>query len=455
MKKTITLLGVLMILWSTSCKKYLDAKSDSKLSTITSLADVQSLLDGYNDINTNQVGCSDFSSDDFYLLQAYYDTRRIYYQRLYTWENSGVFANTAGGSDNDWSSAFRRIYIANTVLENVDKVSAPLTESTKVNDVKGQGYFLRGYNYLQLVWAFSKAYSSETANADLGLPLRLSTDFNQETPRSSVQQTYDQLIQDLKRAAALLPVNMAVPNPTRPGKAAAYGALARAYLSMRDYPHCLAYADSSLQIQSNLVDYNQLNPNASTTFTLFQVPEVIYIGYHYIASASSMKIDSNLVRSYENNDLRKKLFYAASTDNSFIFKGSYYGQAGALFDGPAVDEMYLMRAECYARAGNVEKALADVNTLLKYRMDKTNFVPVIAAAPAETLSIILQERRKELIFRGLRWMDIKRLNLEGANISLTRHINNQVYTLPANSPRFAIPLPDDILTLGGYTQNPY
>ena len=57
------------------------------------------------------------------------------------------------------------------------------------------------------------------------------------------------------------------------------------------------------------------------------------------------------------------------------------------------------------------------------------------------------------MMRGLSWMDIKGLNKEGANISLTRTINNKVYTLPANDPRFVLPIPDDVIEMSGMAQN--
>jgi hypothetical protein len=56
--------------------------------------------------------------------------------------------------------------------------------------------------------------------------------------------------------------------------------------------------------------------------------------------------------------------------------------------------------------------------------------------------------------RGTRWTDIKRLNKEGAGISLKRNVNGNSYILPANNLRFALPLPDDIVSLSGMQQNP-
>jgi len=56
--------------------------------------------------------------------------------------------------------------------------------------------------------------------------------------------------------------------------------------------------------------------------------------------------------------------------------------------------------------------------------------------------------------RDLRWMDIKRLNKEGANISLRRTVNGITYSLQPNDNKFALPLPETIIRISGMTQNP-
>jgi hypothetical protein len=133
------------------------------------------------------------------------------------------------------------------------------------------------------------------------------------------------------------------------------------------------------------------------------------------------------------------------------FKGSYTGLNQA-FTGLATDETYLIRAECRAQAGNITGALEDINTL-KLNRYKGAFVPFTASTKEQALSIILSERRKELPCRGVRWTDIRRLNLEGANIKPARIINNQYYELPVNSSLYALPLPPDAVALGNYQQN--
>ena len=129
------------------------------------------------------------------------------------------------------------------------------------------------------------------------------------------------------------------------------------------------------------------------------------------------------------------------------FKGSYAQSTSVHFSGITTAEMYLVRAECYARKGNKDAALADLNTLLVRRWKAGSFIPVTAATSQDAFNKIMIERRKELLMRSLRWVDLKRLNKEGANIVLKRVENGQTYTLLPNANYYALPIPKDIIDL--------
>lgn len=82
------------------------------------------------------------------------------------------------------------------------------------------------------------------------------------------------------------------------------------------------------------------------------------------------------------------------------------------------------------------------------------YIPITAGSSDEASQLILQERRKELLFRGLRWIDIKRLNKEGAGIVLKRKVGEDLYQLSPNENKYALPLTTDIITLARLEQNP-
>jgi hypothetical protein len=123
------------------------------------------------------------------------------------------------------------------------------------------------------------------------------------------------------------------------------------------------------------------------------------------------------------------------------------------FQGLATDEVYLTRAESYARDSDIVSALNDLNALLKSRWKKGSFNPFTATTASQALQLILTERRKELPFRGIRWMDIKRLNKEGAQIKLQRELNGITYEILPNGSRYVFPIPPDVIALSGMPQN--
>jgi hypothetical protein len=209
-----------------------------------------------------------------------------------------------------------------------------------------------------------------------------------------------------------------------------------------------------LKLYDSLLDYNTLNTTTQYPVPLFNKEVIFHATLSNDLYAKTVIVDTNLYKSYNVNDLRQKVFFKTNTNGGMRFVGTYTGGTGFIFfAGIATDELYLTRAECYARAGKITEAMNDLNTLMVKRWKTGTFVPFTAATTSDAMKLILEERRKETIFRGLRWLDLRRLNSEGANITLTRVVDGQTYTLIPNSPRYALPLPPDVISLTGMPQN--
>lgn len=434
-----------------SCSKVLNEKSDQSLVVPQSVADYQATLDNTTTMNNKSASWDELAADNFYLPASSFNSQSLLSQDAYLW-----IPFVYNGPYNDWANLYNVVYLCNLALEGTGKIQQTDANRDSWNNVKGAALFYRAQSFLQATVIFCKAYDSATAVSDYGVALRLSSDFNLPSTRANMKDTYKQIINDLKTAIPLLPVTPVT--VYRPSKPAAYALLARVYLSMRDYPDAGKYADSCLQLKNDLMDYNTLTLSSLTPFKQLN-KEVIFqrivSSYSLAAIApTSNRVDTLLYQSYDDKDLRKQAFFYPLAPGD-IFKGTYNGNISSIFTGIATDEVYLMRAECYARENQTEKAMDDLNTLLKTRWKAGAYVPSTAGSSLDALNIILRERRKELIFRCLRWMDIKRLNKEGGNISLTRVINGKVYTLPPNDNRFALPLPQDIINLSGMPQNEY
>lgn len=449
---------VLLSVNCTSCKKYLNAKSDQELAIPSSIQDFQALLDDHFQNNERNPNASEVSSDDYYLTQDGFEGLLEFDRRKYVWDNQVQFPKGAGF---DWSNAYSNVYKANITLSNIDNVKRKAGDENSFNICKGHALYLRAQAYLQVAGIWAQAYDDATASQQLGIPLRVDPDFNKVSTRATLFETYSQIIEDLTQAADLLPAKAI--HVLRPSKASAFGLLARTYLFMRKYDQSEKYANQCLQIEGTLVDYNEISNDPLFPFGPRFSNKEILTDYQMAGNTAifffNAKIDSNLYRSYNDNDLRKQLFFRDNGDGTFAFRGNYTGGV-QLFNGVATDEIYLIRAESYARNGKINEAMKDLNDLLKKRWvinhstGTTTYVDQTANSSNDAVQKILIERRKELLMRGLRWMDIKRLNKEGNDIVLSREIAGQTIKLQPNSPAFALAIPEDVVALSGIQQNP-
>ncbi|KFF15735.1 RagB/SusD family nutrient uptake outer membrane protein [Chryseobacterium sp. JM1] len=448
MRKTkILLISLSLILTSFGCSDFLDEKSDLKLATPDRLEDNQILLNNYGFLNVDFASSGETSSDDYYLTDADYNGLSFEAtKRLHIWMPDNVASPISSG--NDWSTCYRSIYICNAVLFNMQDKNFT---GEQADNIRGQALALRAFRYLDAAQIWCPAYNPQTAGIDLGLPLRLDPDMNIPSVRSTVKQTYDQIISDLQTAIPLLLPKQI--SGMRISRAAAYGLLARTYLFMGDYNNALQNTLQALSINNDLMDFNTLNPNADYPIEEMNKEILLWTALTYESHLMPAKIPDHIYQMYDNNDLRKTIFFRKNTVNEVLFKG-YYNNVNGPIVSVATDELYLIAAECNVRLNKIQEGMGYLNNLLVKRWKTGTYIPLTANSQAEALNIILKERRKELLIRGLRWSDLKRYNRDGANITLTRTVNGQTYTLPPNDLRYAIAIPEDIITLTEMPQNP-
>lgn len=435
-----------------SCKKYLDAKSDASLSTISMVSEVRALLDYYGYMNSTYPAGGEVYSDNYYLNFASWSSQSQRDRDQYLWIKDPE--NTS-----DWLNAYTGIYTCNLSLEALKRISIPNRDLQEARYLEGTAHFFRGYLFYGLAQYFCVGYNTSTADQSLGIPLRLETRMSESLTRGTLNETYAQILSDLKNAVNSLPESVTI--KTRPIKAAAYGALARAYLSMQDYKLASVYADSCLQTHDALMDFNDLDPNAQIPIQQFN-EEILF---HGISGGSLLlrntiaRVDSNLYKSYAENDLRKLIFFTKNADGSVTFKGDYdnttASQGGRIVSGIITDEMYLIKAECEARTENNEEAHQYLNELLRHRYLNTDFVPVSEPDNKKLLRLILDERRKELIYRGSRLSDLKRLNQDlEFQTTLYRKLQDDVFSLPPGDDRYQAQIPISSVLYGQIEQNP-
>lgn len=445
---------ILIIFLLIGCNKqdYLNENLVSELKVPATLEDLELLLENSAVLN-DAPGMGDASADDYYLSYTSWNILAPKDRNTYIWAKDIYMG---AGNIPDWDNPYKAILHCNIALRSLNKIGKNSGNEIKWKRLKGSVLFLRSFAFYHLSQIFILPYDSHTAATDLGLPLRLTDNVQEKSVRSTVQQTYDQVIVDLKEARTLLPVQVDGTHPNRPTLPAVFALLSKVYLSMRRYEEAGDYADSCLQLHNQLLDYNNLNAGITPPFNTVN-PEILF--YSHVSTNSNLlsgisrgtNIDSALYQYYDSTDLRRSLYFITRNNGSINIRSSYAGVFP--FSGLATDEMYLARAECRARTGKIAEALADVNALLANRYTKNTFVPFTDTTADELLLLIFNERRKELPFRNCRFTDLRRFNKEGREIMLTRVLNEQTFQLQPNSGRYVLPIPPDVIALSGIQQN--
>jgi tetratricopeptide (TPR) repeat protein len=451
MKRIISCIFLLALITGSCKKDFLDKRPDKSLLIPQTLSDFEKMLN-----NDQVMGLSpeinQISSDDYFTtedgLSSFYSATE---RNSYTWAKDVYEGSDCG----DWYVPYQQVYYANVVLEGLGKTTE--NDSDRKIQLKGEALFHRAFAFYNLAQLFCKPYDAAGSATDPGIPLHLSAEIGGQPGRGSVEDTYAQVLKDLSEARQLVANEQTVYKNI--GKQAVNALMARVYLTMGNYEKAGDFAGESLSVDNRLINYNTLYPTDYRPFPaapLISSEMLFYsrlVPYSFDVS-SAVFIDSALYRSYADNDLRKVIFFEDNGEEKYYFKGTYTG-SDPQFGGGAKDELYLIAAECAARRGAKDDALKLLNDLLVTRFRAGTYKPLQAATADEALRLVIAERRKELVSRGLRWTDLRRLNKDPRfAVTLSRNINGTVITLPPNDNRYVFPIPVEEIRASGIAQNP-
>jgi hypothetical protein len=430
-----------LLLLSVSCKKYLEEVPNNALPTETSITDASTARAAI-------IGTYD-------RLQGYYASS---YPTLGTITTDNVIFNgtlseylqldqNAIPTDNvitvsAYQGIYRTINSANSVISALPGLADPLLTAAEKNKILGEAYFLRAISYFDLARGWGGVQLQLKPTADLnGL---------KGIKRSTLEQTYDQVLADLVQAEQLLPEDATTRN--RAQKSAARALRARLHLYRKQWADAESYAT---QVISNS-KYSLVKP------------------YKTFFTAPFQSAESVLELAYSVNDRNSywNLWYPSSSGGQFTLKpadalvaklnnpaiggsrntliaGSGATVYGVLYNTTAtstdpsylirIAELYLIRAEARAQQNKLADAAADLN-LVRARAD-------VAATTASTQLALIQaiedENGIEFAFEAHRWFDLVRTERAGAVLG----INNRNFWL------FPIPY-SDIQSDPDVTQNP-
>lgn len=402
---------VLLVTCFTSCDDYLEVTPKGEIIPET-LEDYELMLN-----STAMTNLSDpyyeYFTDDMYMdigSDEIGSQANAYFWRIDLDEN-------ADDGSTIWLSTYQSQYYANTIINNVMESAGGSVQEKQ--SVLGEAMTIRAMNYLNLVSVFSKAYNPNSNPEDLGVPIVTSINVTESIPpRATLNAIFSLIIEDLKQAIEWLPEVQT--NRWRVSKYTAAAVLARTYLYIHDYQNAYTYASMALQSsqENKLLDYQTLEE--------FPIPELnsekLWIDKTIIgADGDGQYYSAELLALYDPDDLRLSLFTELD-DDGFTYKTVNQVNAGIGYA-----EMYLIQAEYFARSGNIEEAMAIVNQIRVNRFPSNAENIILEATTNDmALQMVLEERRRELSFSGVRWQDMKRLDQEGMMGVVNRRVENDL-----------------------------
>ncbi|MBA4168006.1 MAG: RagB/SusD family nutrient uptake outer membrane protein [Chitinophagaceae bacterium] len=337
-----------------------------------------------------------------------------------------------------WGSLYHSIYDANVIINYVEAATDGTDQKKK--EVLGEAMIIKADCYFSLLTIYAKSYDRDKAGTDPGLPLVNSTNVTDKTPdRSSLQATVDEVTGLLNQAAIYLPETNI--NRFRATKFAAFGLLARVHLYLGNNDSALIYSTKALENAPAMLDYNTLTRETNPPAELS--PETLWAKMSDDYGVPGFMIYSTDLLSYfDDNDLRIPIFRRDPDPVTRI-----YANGNANF-GLTYPEMYLTQAEIYAKTGKISEAMANVNLIRKNRIKSSAYADETASSQEDAVSKVLAERRRELAFEGLRWMDMKRLDRDNRMPAVERKNLETLEveaTLPPHGEGYVFEIPTRVL----------
>lgn len=422
------------VMLAISCKKFLEIKPKGVIIAET-LSDFEGVLNARDIVNPFGLNTLIiYPTDDISDLNFTTQNQSSPKGNTYFWVD---LINNTRVTPDLWADLYREIANLNVITEGV--LSATDGTSQQRKQLYAEAVVAKSFNYHHLLSFFAVAYDKATAPKEYGVPYVNSTDVSKPIPeRPTLQASYDQLISDISAIIPDLPETNI--NNTRVTKSVAYGMLTRIYMSMGDFQNAGKYADLVLaSTDAKILNYaDYLGKQLPTTNIS---PEELWVRY---VNNSAFPYSNELLSKYLiEKDLRIRMLSTKRVDGTFTYGGlsAYNPNRGITYA-----EIYLDKAECLARSGDIAGALRIVNeSIRRNRFMPGDYIELVANTREEAIDVVLAERRRELAFKGVRWIDMKRLDREKRIPEIKRLAKDGVTVLARLQPgslayTFQIPL---------------
>jgi hypothetical protein len=414
---------------------------------------------------------SDFLCGDLALSISTYG----WYRRLTEFTVTTDF--TQIGNYMPWRYYYRIIRSANLVISALGGNDA-VPELDENKYLLGQAKAMRAYGYYYLAQFYATDYDP---TAEI---LPIYTDpVQQNQPKSSTQDVYDLIVNDLTDAISLLE-NFTRTAKNQVNKYVAEGLLAYTYATMGGNDNYTEAKNLTTDIITNggftLMDSTEVvyrgDPtvggfnNVSTPGWMWGVDITLDNGldlvswwgqmdrytYSYQWAGDRKAVDKGLYDAIPANDVRKGQFNADNTSSYYLVAQNKFYDPGRVTGGQRnittdyvymrVAEMYLLNAETAAKSGDEPTARTSLKELLKLRVPHPGYVDALTGQ--DLLDEIYLQTRIELFGEGKSYLAMKRDKatiVRGSN-----HLSFVGVAIPYDDPRLTFKIPQSEIQ-----NNPY
>lgn len=339
-------------------------------------------------------------------------------------------------AEGPWTVGYSVIYESNNIINNAFKIED--AEEEDIDALIADAKALRGYCLLQLSHMFCNAYSVDSLGLGLMLPTVVAELDDPDVSRSTLAETYAQILDDLHDAEKVMSSDSVVSiNQSYINLCAVQGLLARTYLDMENWEMAKRYARKIIDAEifslydgyykgleaNNGYGFTTLNSETIFSFAYTEETSNVYMTrqsfFYPIYGYSSIRANRDFYNLFDEDDYRYYFFYDQNPnyideaydedeiideENVMILKYGHYESVGnGVHCLMRLSEIYLIEAEAQYELGHEDSARISLKLV-----QSNNNINASDASGEDLLDEILLERRKELFGEGFRLNDIKR-----------------------------------------------
>ena len=412
-------------------------------------------------------------------------------QNFFPWKFEDQIKSDYDTPNAYWQAAYKAISVANHALAAIENLGNPSDSRA----VKGEALVARAYAHFMLVNFFAKPYNQSTSATDLGIPYETKPESTAvgNYSRGTVQEVYNSIEKDLLEGLELIDNSIYKVPSYHFNKNAAYAFATRFYLFKKQYEKVIQYADlvsKTATISSTLRPWNTEYVNFSYYVLQNDYGNSTRAANLLLAEANSIYGSDYPTYNYGlNSSLLAEVFGAGSNPmniqlsyRSKVFGGNEtvynipkfksnfikesisdnFGEPYVVYTLFAIEEVLFNRAEAYANLGRTDEALAELQAFLSKRITNYNasnanhkitlskikaFYPDLSDSEA-IVETVINFKRQEFLFEGMRWLDIIRLGKTVIHRSVASSKDKIDLVIGPDDPRRVLQLPQEAIEFG-------